>query len=82
MTLLGQETLNGKSAWDFACGWYTVDEIHRSIQNRHKSGFVKTEIPADIESRDFADWLTEQYRLAMTKGIEIGIRSARTTYQA
>jgi hypothetical protein len=64
--------LNGRTPWDFACGWYTVDEIHRSILSRHKSGFVKTEIPSDIESRDFADWLTEQYRLAMWKGIEVG----------
>jgi hypothetical protein len=64
--------LNGRTPWDFACGWYTVDEIHRSILSRHKSGFVKTEIPSDIESREFADWLTEQYRLAMWKGIEVG----------
>jgi hypothetical protein len=71
------EGLNGKTPWEFACGWYTDDDIERSIANRHKSGFARpsSEIPADIESRAFAEWLTDQYRLAMRKGIEIGQRS-------
>lgn len=72
-----QDSLGDKTPWEFACGWYIVDEIHRSIQNRHLSGFVRTEIPSDIESREFAEWLTDQYRLAMRKGIEIGLRASR-----
>lgn len=60
--------IDGKTPWEFACGWYTPDEIERSIANRHKSGFVRNDIPADIESRAFAEWLCDQYRLAMNKG--------------
>ena len=64
------ERLNGKTAWEFACDWYTPDQIAYSIKNRHRMP-SDTAIPDDIDSAGFAQWLTEQYRLAMTKGIQI-----------
>lgn len=73
--------IDGKTPWEFACGWYTPDEIERSIANRHKSGFVRNDIPADIESRAFAEWLCEQYRLAMNKGFMLA-RSDLTAARA
>lgn len=59
------------SPWDFVCRWYNVDSVQRAISRRH-IGQPLSPIPSDIRSREFAEWLTEQYRLAMNKGIEIG----------
>lgn len=59
--------------WEFACKWYTVDEIHAAITRErrfHQTGDLKP-VPEDIYSREFAEWLTEQYRLAMRKGAEL-----------
>lgn len=53
-----------KSPWEFVSGWYTVDDIKRARPT--------TTIPPDVYSDAFAEWLTEQYRLAMSKGIQIG----------
>ena len=65
-----------KNAWLFACQWYKVDEIHRSIQasqqERDRLGHG-TAVPADVQSVEFAIWLTDQYRLAMRKGAELAI---------
>lgn len=71
--------LAGKTAWEFACEWYTPGEIAWSIA-RHKNGFgalmiespEHRKLPTDVYSQEFAEWLTEQYRLAMAKGIDIG----------
>lgn len=67
------ERLNGKTAWEFACDWYTPDQIEYSIDNRHRSSSPSAQIPDDIDSQEFTVWLTEQYRLAMAKGIDIGL---------
>ena len=64
------ERLNGKTAWEFACDWYTPDQIAMSIKNRFRTP-SDIAIPDDIDSAGFAQWLTEQYRLAMAKGIQI-----------
>lgn len=72
--------LNAKTPWEFACSWYQPAEVARSIACANTPSILKTDpryIPTDIYSQEFADWLTEQYRLAMTKGIEIGIRSVK-----
>lgn len=63
-----------KTSWEFACEWYGVDEIHRSLTTAiHVNEAPKAAgIPTNPYSREFAQWLTEQYRLAMNKGIEIG----------
>lgn len=79
-----ERTLGGKTPWEFACEWYTPGEIAWSIA-RAKNGFGgfviedAKKIPADVYSQEFAEWLTNQYRLAMTKGIEIGLRSQTNT---
>lgn len=64
--------VEGKTPWEFACDWYTPDGIARSIHAKIRL----VEMPGDVESKDFAEWLTEQYRLAMAKGIEIGQRAS------
>lgn len=66
------------SPWDFACGWYQPDEIYRAINRLREplTGDRSKQIPEDVTSREFAEWLTHQYRLAMNKGIEIGQRRA------
>lgn len=57
-------------AWEFACSWYGVDEIYHSLSNpRFRREHT---VPEDTRSREFAEWLTDQYRLAMAKGIQIG----------
>ena len=52
---------------EFANEWYRTDDIARCIAD---AGPCK--IPHDVHSREFAEWLTDQYRLAMAKGIQIG----------
>jgi len=59
--------------WVFACAWYGVDEIHRSINRseaQRQLGYLPA-VPTDVYSREFAEWLAEQYRLAMRKGAEL-----------
>ncbi len=63
------------SPWDFACQWYAVDDIHRCITSKVNPAFGGTvDIPKDITSREFAEWLAGEYRLAMRKGAELAIR--------
>jgi hypothetical protein len=62
-----------KQPWEFACKWYDVDSIHRSItrtESMRQLGDMPT-IPHDVQSREFAEWLADQYRLAMQKGAEL-----------
>lgn len=70
------ETLNGKTPWEFACEWYRLDDICNSVRRRKLlDDSDPSYIPSEIDSIEFAEWLTLQYRLAMAKGIEIGQRS-------
>ena len=55
-----------KSGWDIAVGWYDESAIAWAIRNGGQK------IPEDIYSPDFAIWLTDQYRLAMAKGVQLG----------
>lgn len=57
-----------KNPWLFACQWYKVDEIHHGITTAKE-----LVIPTDVNSREFAVWLTDEYRLAMRKGAELAI---------
>lgn len=69
--------INGKSQWEFCCEWYSVNEISDFI-SRETSQHIErraTPIPEDIRSREFAEWLAHQYRLAMNKGMEIAERT-------
>lgn len=61
--------------WKFACEWYGVEEIHRSItrSNLCRSLGDMQPIPTDVYSREFAEWLADQYRLAMRKGVELAV---------
>jgi hypothetical protein len=61
------------SIWQFCCDWYGSDEIYNSI-NRRVSPVV---VPKDVRSREFAEWMEDQYRLAMRKGIELGMEWGR-----
>ena len=57
-----------KNPWLFACAWYKVEDIHRGITTAKD-----LVIPTDVKSREFAEFLTEEYRLAMRKGAELAI---------
>lgn len=61
-----------KSPQEIAAGWYGTEEIWEAIRPKPfpKSAFVKA-IPTDVRSREFAEWLTGQYRAAMEKGIQL-----------
>lgn len=61
--------------WDFACQWYGVDEIHQAINREERLrhlGDVPA-VPSDVTSREFAEWLANQYRHAMRKGAELAV---------
>ena len=61
--------------WDFACQWYGVDEIHNAInrEQRLKHPGDVPAVPPDVTSREFAEWLANQYRHAMRKGAELAV---------
>jgi hypothetical protein len=62
--------------WEFVCGWYNADDIHQAL-TRNESDRMPGDlpaVPADVYSREFAEWLTDQYRLAMRKGAELATR--------
>lgn len=59
--------------YQFACEWYRPEDIHRSILSTRNSLGVKQSPPSDVFSREFAEFLADQYRLAMTKGAELAI---------
>ena len=67
-----------ESAFDFASRWYNADSVYGYIQRQYNGRpFTLDEpnsMPLNVWSREFANWLTNQYRLAMAKGIEIGLR--------
>ena len=67
-----------ESAFDFASRWYNADSVYSYIQRQHDGRpFTMDQpdpMPVNVKSREFANWLTNQYRLAMAKGIEIGLR--------
>ena len=61
-----------KTAFEIASEWYTVDEVHWSVVEHKAVLGSSIAVPPDVTSREFAEWLTDQYRLAMAKGIQIG----------
>lgn len=65
--------MSGKTPWEIAVDWYDSDSIERAIRNSGTDAFgAWPAIPHDVYSRQFAEWLTQQYRLAMAKGIQLG----------
>lgn len=69
-----------RTPWEIAESWYGVDDIERAIKQSGSGEFgAWQEIPRNVMSREFAEWLTHQYRLAMSKGIQLG-RSAAEDY--
>ena len=73
--------IDGKTHWEFCCGWYTPDDIERSIArsiansvSMYPDAIHSARPPADVGSREFAEWMTDQYRLAMRKGMELASR--------
>lgn len=62
-----------RTPYQFATQWYDVDGIHRSITRSKQMRSVGDlpEVPEDVYSREFAEWLAGQYRLAMLKGAEL-----------
>jgi hypothetical protein len=61
--------------WLFACEWYKIEHVHKKINIRNRHGEFGSEkaVPVDVKSREFAEWLTNEYRLAMQKGAELAI---------
>jgi hypothetical protein len=67
-------SLSDKTPWEIACEWYDTDQIHDSILRRQNPVFgeMHDKIPTLVTSREFAEWMTKQYRLAMAKGVQLG----------
>lgn len=66
----------------FACDWYKPEQVfsclNHNLNRPDADRYAK--IPADVTSLEFATWLTEEYRLAMAKGIELGKRDAEAAF--
>lgn len=61
-----------KTPSQIATEWYTADEVYRGIAMQRSVPGALPSIPRDVTSREFAEWLTDQYRMAMAKGIQLG----------
>jgi hypothetical protein len=57
-----------QSPRELVCDWYTVEKTRAYLQERQPDG----DVPEDVHSEEFAEWLTHQMRLAMARGIMIG----------
>lgn len=64
--------MNQKTPFQIASLWYNSDEVFRVINSVKLGNHFGDPIPRDVTSREFAEWLTEQYQLAMAKGIQLG----------
>jgi hypothetical protein len=65
-----------KTPYQTAVDWYKEEEIHRSILSLQRGVDRSEKIPTNILSKEFAIWLTGQYRAAMSKGIHFGEQRA------
>ncbi len=64
---------NRRTPFEIAESWYNEDQIHSSIiRCRDLKGPSSEKVPTDVHSKEFARWLTTQYRLAMAKGVQLG----------
>ena len=61
-------TAKMQSPWNLARDWYTVEKTRAHLQERQPDG----DVPTDVRSDEFAEWLTNQMRLALARGIMIG----------
>jgi hypothetical protein len=68
-----------ESPWNFACQWYRVTDVLTQIRLPRDENNISdfSRMPEDVYSDEFAEWLTEQYRLAMCKGAELAIAEMR-----
>lgn len=59
---------------EIAVRWYRPEEVHRCIcqTGMPLANDRLRAIPRDVFSLEFAEWLCDQYRLAMAKGIQLG----------
>ena len=55
-----------RTPYQRAEAWYSEAAMKRYLSS------PECKIPRDTKSPEFATWLTEQYRLAMAKGIQLG----------
>ncbi len=61
-----------EQSMQFACNWYKPECIYHAINNPRPGSFAeRLQIPSDHHSMEFAQWLAEQYQLAMVKGAEL-----------
>ena len=64
----------------FACEWYRPERIFAAM-NGSPSIFTQFDCPPqDVTSFEFAQWITEHFRRAMAKGIELGKQDAEAVF--
>ncbi len=63
--------------WPFVCQWYNPEQIHRSINKKASWLDGGVTVPEDVYSMEFAEWLADQYRLAMAKGASLAMEEIR-----
>ncbi len=67
-----------KNPWEFVKDWYKEEEVAKGIANQLTGdGNWHYPMPTDVSSPEFAAWLTEQYRLAMLRGIHLAVDELR-----
>ncbi|TXH11574.1 MAG: hypothetical protein E6R03_14220 [Hyphomicrobiaceae bacterium] len=57
---------------DFPASWYKPDDIRQAISSGVR------DIPKTTDTEEFANWMCNEYRLAMGKGISLANGSAIT----
>ena len=56
-----------QTPFEIAEAWYNPDSVWEDIKGRVEN----RQMPRETYTREFAEWLTSQYRLAMAKGIQL-----------
>lgn len=75
--------IGNQTNWEFCLAWYKAQDIHNAINSPNTGELSQmNEIPTDVKSMEFADWLCNQYRLAMNKGMEIMEREIKRRSEA
>ena len=74
---------NMKTSMEIAEAWYDEESIAGAIQRQKTPATFRLvscdlKMPEDVYSPEFATWLTNQYRLAMAKGIDLARRECQS----
>ena len=60
--------------------WFSPQVVHQAILDPRHAIMIGdlTNVPEDTRSREFAEWLTLQYRMAMAAGAQMAVKEMKS----